>query len=450
MVPDEWTRELSDGLVDREVREIFDILTKTSSILEKKKVLADWKDDTNFLKFLDYLLNPYFVTGLSEKKIRKEPTGVIVNMYNYDNFHSLMSYIRTYNTGTDEVIANVQYFLSSVMDKAMREFYIGIITKTIRLGCDAKTVNAALGFELIPIWEVQQAYQFGKVKLNDGEWFSLSQKLNGVRGTFYEGRIISRQGKDIPGLKHIISDISALLRKKPAFDCTEWVLDGELIRKNTDYISDNENFRMTAGILNQEDVDKSSIQFVVFDILPKEEFVKGSSELTYQHRYEQLKNLSVRCCLLDLESVRVVPFLYEGTDQSQIDIYLNQMVREGKEGLMLNRDTKYMRKRHNGILKIKRFYTVDLRIIDFEEGTGRLKGTLGAFIVKYKDNILHVGTGMTDEQRMIFWQNRENLVDRVIEVKYKEESRDKETGKPSLQFPVFVRLREEGKEESYE
>ena len=132
-----------------------------------------------------------------------------------------------------------------------------------------------------------------------------------------------------------------------------------------------------------------------------------------------------------------------------IDIYLEKMIREGKEGLMLNRDAKYMRKRHSGILKVKQFYTVDLKIIDILEGNGRLKGRLGSFVVKYKDNVLNVGSGMTDEQRDIFWNKREELIGRVIEVKYKEESRDKETRKPSLQFPIFVRLRELGKQESY-
>lgn len=126
------------------------------------------------------------------------------------------------------------------------------------------------------------------------------------------------------------------------------------------------------------------------------------------------------------------------------------MVNEDKEGLVLNRNAKYRRKRHNDILKIKRFYTVDLRVVDFEEGTSRLEGSLGAFIVRYKDNILNVGSGMTDEQRHTFWEDRESLIDRVIEVKYKEESRDKETGKPSLQFPSFVQLRELGKQESYD
>jgi len=53
-----------------------------------------------------------------------------------------------------------------------------------------------------------------------------------------------------------------------------------------------------------------------------------------------------------------------------------------------------------------------------------------------------------DEQRDEFWRQRDELPGRVIEVKYKEESSDKKTGQLSLQFPIFVSLREEGKEES--
>lgn len=436
---------------DLEVKEFFDILSQTSSILAKKKLLAERRGDANVRKFLDYLLNPFFVTGISEKKISKfstkEPTVF------FASFHELMSYVRENHTGSDEVLANVQTFLNGY-DTApwerspLYDFYVGIITKTIRIGCDVKTVNDALGFELIPMWEVQQAYQINKVKLNDNEWFSLSQKLNGVRGTFFEGKLISRQGKEFTGLEHIIEAVKSLLGKDR---WEKFVVDGELIRKNTDCVSDNENFRLTTGIINNEDCDKSSIQFVIFDILPKDEFLQGESKLTYK---ERMKDLLRAKELIDtftyLNPLAVVDILYSGTDQSVIDLYLERMVNEDKEGLMLNRDAKYRRKRHNGILKIKRFYTVDLRIIDIEEGTGRLSGTLGAFVVRYKDNILHVGSGMTDEQRHTFWEERESLIDRVIEVKYKEESRDKETGKPSLQFPIFVQLRELGKQESYD
>jgi DNA ligase-1 len=326
----------------------------------------------------------------------------------------------------------------------MRAFYASIITKSMKLGCDIKSVNKAFGFEFLPQWEVQQSYNIEKSPLKEGEWFSLSEKLNGVRGTFFEGKIISRQGKEFSGLEHIIADIDRLFD-----DSDNFVLDGELVRKNVDGLADNENFRIGTGLLGQDDADKSSIQFVIFDLLPKDEFKEGQSALKYKQRLTEVNNLHEKIQEFNLTSVSTVKILYTGDDPSIIDHYLTQMVEEDKEGLMLNRDSEYKCKRHNGILKIKKFYTVDLRVTAVEEGAGRLSGVLGAFVVDYKGNSLNVGSGMTDEQRATFWNMRDRLIDRVIEVKYKEESSDKKTGQFSLQFPIFVSLREEGKLESY-
>ena len=104
-------------------------------------------------------------------------------------------------------------------------------------------------------------------------------------------------------------------------------------------------------------------------------------------------------------------------------------------------DVPYKCKRHNGILKVKRFYTMDLPIIGYEEGAGRLAGTLGAFILDYKGNEVRVGSGFTDEQRATFWDKKDSLIGILCEVKYKEISSDKNTGADSLQFPVFISLR---------
>lgn len=428
--------------LDLEVKKFFDLLANTPSIKVKKQLLAEKRDDGNVKKFLDYLLNPFFVTGISEKKIRKVVS--VERPIQFHSFDELMAYVRKNHTGSDDILASVQAYLDSV-NPELRTFYIGIITKTIRVGCDAKTVNDALGYEFIPQWEVQQAYQIGKLKMNENEWFSLSQKLNGVRGTYFEGKLISRQGKEFTGLEHILEDIRQLI---PNSD--EWVVDGELIRKNVEHISDNENFRLTTGILSQEDGDKRQIQLVIFDILPKAEFLRGESQLRYRDRLEQLKDLEQRIQRRNLSNLRIVDVLYTGNDMSMISKCLDRMVAEGKEGLMLNRNCKYFTRRHNGILKVKQFYTVDLEIVDLEEGTGRLSGTLGAFVVRYKNNYLRVGSGMTDDQRKKFWNDGLNLIGRVIEVKYKDESYDHRTGLRSLQFPTFVQLRELGKQESYD
>jgi len=431
-----------DNAMDREVKDLFMLLAQTGSTLAKRDILAENSKNERFKLMLGYLLNPFLITGISEKKISKnvdkQPTRL------FTSFPELMDYILANNTGSDEVIANIRQFLGQ-QEQTMREFYISIITKSIKLGCDVKSVNKVYGNDFIPQWEVQQSYNIEKYPLKENEWFSLSEKLNGVRGTYMDGKIISRQGKEFSGLEHIIDDIARLFTNE-----NDWVLDGELMRINSEGLSDNENFRIGTGILSQDDADKGCMQFVIFDLLPKCEFVTGESIQTYKERLTAIKRLKSEITERELTAVTTVSVLYTGSDLSMIDYYLELMVKADKEGLMLNRDSRYSCKRHNGILKVKRFYTVDLRVTAVEEGSGRHAGRLGAFVVDYKGNRLNVGSGMTDEQRDEFWRMRDGLPDRVIEVKYKEESSDKKTGQNSLQFPIFVSLREEGKEVSYD
>jgi len=427
---------------DRSVKELFQHLADTSSSLSKRDILVENIENELFTLYIGYLLNPFLVTGISEKKISKETDKEQTR--SFDSFKGLMEYVLENNTGSDEVIANIRGFLGA-QEQDMREFYASIITKSAKLGCDVKSVNKAFGKEFIPQWEVQQSYSIEKSPLKEGEWFSLSEKLNGVRGTFFEGKMFSRQGKEISGLEHITSDISKLFE-----NADDWVLDGELVRLNTDGVSDNENFRIGTGLLGQDDADKSCMQLVIFDFLPKCEFTLGESALTYKARLAALLDLKKKISEMSLTSVTIVEVLYTGNDVKMIDILLDEMVSEDKEGLMLNRDSKYSCKRHNGILKIKRFYTVDLEVTAVEEGSGRNSGRLGAFVVDYKGNTLNVGSGFSDGQREEFWTVREKMPGRVIEVKYKEESSDKKTGLLSLQFPIFVALREEGKGVSYD
>ena len=426
---------------DRYAKDLFALLAQTSSNNAKKDILIENSENERFRLLLYYLLNPFLITGISAKKISKETEKPPTKQFG--SFPELMEYLFSNNTGTDDVISNIRSFLSA-QEQDMREFYSSIITKSARIGCDTKSVNKAFGEEFIPQWEVQQAYNIEKSPLKENEWFSLTEKLNGVRGTYFEGKIISRQGKEFVNLEHIIEEIKQLFPNPE-----NHVLDGELVRLNTEGLSDNENFRIGTGILSRDDADKSSIRLIVFDILPKSEFLEGQSDLTYKDRLAILKDLGEQASDQGLKHVATVENLYEGTDVLKIDHYLDKMVAGDKEGLMLNRDSKYYRKRHNGILKVKRFYTVDLKVTSVEEGSGRLTGKLGAFVVSYKGNSVNVCSGMSDEQREEFWTNRENLPGRVIEVKYKEESSDKKTGAQSLQFPIFVSLREEGKEESY-
>lgn len=422
--------------------QIIKQIANTSSIKKKKEILADNADNILLKDILRFCFSPLIVTGISEAKLNKpvKPTNQFV--YNAKlACCALMDHLTAHNTGSDDDISVCQYVLNCYPE--YNDLFTAIITKTLKIGCDSKTLNAVYGKDFIPTWEVQRAISIEHTKLKKNEWIAISEKLNGVRGTYYQGKIISRQGKEITGLQHIIDDIvSAGLE--------HYVLDGELRRKNIDHIPDNENFRIGTGIINSDADTKSEINFTIYDCLNVTDWQMGESAITYRQRLNVLNQWDKRIKDQNLQNISIVDRLYSGTDHSQIEICLQKMVDEDKEGCMVNRDVPYKCKRHNGILKVKRFYTCDLPIIRLEEGSGRLSGTLGNFVVDYKGNEVSVGSGMTDEQREVFWEAGDSLIGRVIEVKYKEVSQDKTTKKESLQFPIFVCLREDGKEVSYE
>ena len=164
---------------------------------------------------------------------------------------------------------------------------------------------------LIPSWDVQQAYPISeKNEPKDGEWFALSQKLNGNNAAYYKGKMISRQGKEFSGLDHIIKDIECLPKHE------NYMLNGELIRKNYDNLSDNENFQIGTGIINSDDMDKTCIKFVIYECIPNDEFDVGESKMTYKQRREKLLNpLSDDISVLGTDNLEVVPIVYSGNDK---------------------------------------------------------------------------------------------------------------------------------------
>lgn len=429
----------------KEVIKIFKQIQETSSLNDKKAIITANKDNELFKKCLRFLLDGNVVTGISNAKISKinKDTTKDKATQKLNSFEEVMEYLQQHNTGRDEDIANVKSFIYDhyIADDEEFMFYVQMVTKKYKLGVDSKTVNKCIP-ELIPTWEVQLGSSYEKLKLKDGEWFSLSQKLNGNRASYYHEKLISRQGKEFTGMQHIIADLKQL--------GTGWFYDGELIRKNVDNLSDGENFRIGTGIINSDAVTKEEIKFVIFDFCPECEISAGQSIATYKTRREMLNALKKIIKEKNLQNVEVVTMVYEGTDQTQIMKWLDYAVNAGWEGLMLNKDSVYKCKRTTDLIKIKRFYNMDLPIIKVLEGDGRLKGTLGALVVQYKNNTVNIGSGFDDETRKRFWEDRDNLIGRVVEVKYKEISKDKKTGLESLQFPIYIGLREKGKSISYD
>jgi DNA ligase-1 len=399
------------------------------------------------------LLDPLVVTGISNSKLSKALKPVKQSLFSTqedlfkpNDLFELLDYLQENNTGRDTDIRICQNFLAEYSDNLeLYDFIASIITKSLKLSVDYKVVNSVYGKNFIYVHEVQKAMSIKDTKLQPGEWICISQKLNGNRGTYENGKVISRQGKEFTGIDHIIKELNLLRSLYPV----NMVFDGEIMRKNIDNLPDKENFTIGTGILNSDEEDKSCLEFIILDVLPQSEFHNGESSRTYKQRLLDMYQIQQALqSNSSFNNIRLVNFLYEGTDHSKIDYWTQKMTEQGFEGCMVARDVPYFCKRHNGLLKSKIFNNMDLEIIGYEVGEGKYAGMLGAFIVQYKDNTVKVGSGLTDEQRQEFWDIKEDLIGRVIEVKYKEITSDKTTGKESLQFPIFQRLREIGKEVS--
>ena len=409
--------------------EAINVLRHESGALKKQEVLREFKDNEDFRKLLYYALNPMLTYKVSERTLARQMQYDPAITLTLCSIYEICETLSKRKALDDATVYQVIAFLS-VCSPVERELYTKLLAKTLRLGVTAKTVNKVIP-GLIPEWEVQQAYPIDEYPLKDGVWFTLTQKLNGVRATYYKGKLYARSGVPYDGLDHITNVLN--------FEDDSYVFDGELTLLDKGELSDNEAFRKATGIINSDTTHKTEICYTIFDVVPTQEFENGESSSSYRERRRVL-DLMVDILPVS-DHVFVLPVLYSGTDQSKIGELLDRMVEEDKEGLMVNLDVPYKRKRHSGILKVKEFYTMDLPIIECEEGSGRLAGTLGAFVLDYKGNEVRVGSGFTDEQRALYWRRREELAGVLCEVKYKEKSSDKNTCAESLQFPVFLSLR---------
>jgi DNA ligase-1 len=193
----------------------------------------------------------------------------------------------------------------------------------------------------------------------------------------------------------------------------------------------------------RKDGVKVDLEFHMFETMPLEEFKAGKSKKKYAQRRNELELMFGKA--EDLEFVKLVEVLYEGTDKSQIPAYASVIEVNGGEGVMVNSaDGFYQTKRVVDLQKVKSMKTADLLVMSIEKAIdGAFEGLLGRVNVEYKGNFVGVGSGFTVEQRRAFVEDPDLICGRIIEVQFFEESQDEKTGQPSLRFPVFKGIRDD-------
>ena len=331
-----------------EVIKIFKQIQDTSSINDKKAIITTNKDNELFKKCLVFLLDGNVITGISDKKIHKkvEPSSELAPYYlcRHSTFEEVIDYLNKNNTGTDADIYEIQAFLYGHEDD--REFYEQMITKSFRLGADAKLVNKCIP-NLIPTFDIQLGTSIEKVKLSGNEKIFISRKLNGTRCAFVGDKCLTRQNKEYKGLDHIVADLQNLVGK-------DTFVDGELLYKNKEGLSDSEAFQKGTGIAMSKG-DKSNLKLVIFDMFPLDEFWSGKSKEPYSNRKKQIVELNEKIKTLGTDNLEIVQMCYEGYEHSEIWKWLDYAEQHDWEGVIINLDTPYECKRTKNLIKVKKF-----------------------------------------------------------------------------------------------
>lgn len=404
----------------------------------KKEALTELSSDKDFLLHINFLLNPYVKTGISSSKIKKkfEPT----DSESFNTTNEVIEYLSTNFTGRDKDIVVVQKSIKNIAEsKEEEKFLEDFFTKKLRLGFTGNTVNKIIP-NFIPIFSPMLAEGLGKIKdltKSFGDGYVATLKLDGIRCTAIKRSqeditLFTRQGKEIVGVSELTN-----FYKNPSIP--QGVYDGEILAVRKENETTDELFRRTVQLVNSH-TEATGLQHILFDMISLSEWDTGKFVASYNTRRVYLEGIFDE---IDYSKgmVGYLPTIYAGKDLSMIPKLLDEYSDLGYEGIMINtKNGKYANKRTKDLVKAKKFDSADLLVTGGAEGQGRLEGLLGVVTVDYKGYSVDVGSGFTDEERKLYFENPELIVGKIIEVKFQSESQDME-GKLSLRFPIFKGVR---------
>ncbi|MFC3111037.1 DNA ligase [Undibacterium arcticum] len=201
----------------------------------------------------------------------------------------------------------------------------------------------------------------------------VSEKMDGVRGYWDGQRLLTRHGEPIYA---------------PAWFTAGWpklALDGELW-------AGREQFATAVSTVRQQTPDDAAwrtMRFMVFD-LP----AHGG---TFDQRIPALQEVLADLALPWVQPVRQ----FKVANQQALQAQLDDIVKQGGEGLVLHRgDSLYRGERNDDLLKFKPYEDAEARVVAHLPGNGRYQGQVGALLVETADGKrFRLGSGLNDQQR---------------------------------------------------
>lgn len=417
-----------------EVVSIFDTIESTSSKTSKEAVLKQHKDNELLREMLDFLYNPFIVTGIGFKKLVKFATFKSDDVIQFEDIQEAMEYLKKNNTGKEENVKAIANFINQ-HENRVHDFLQEFFTGDVKIGATASTINKVYGKGTIPKFEVMLAEKFEDRVDSINEEFFVTKKVDGTRCVAIKesGVVIFMTRKGHPILD--MNDLTDEFKLLP--DNT--VYDGELLKVNENNISSDKLFRETQKIVRKDGL-KKDLEFHIFDMLPLKEFNDGLSSKKYCERREDLEELNIST-VKDLKLIHILDVLYKGNDVEKVFELLDEAEQNGEEGVMVNTSNGfYVGKRVSSLLKAKKFYSCDGVVVDIYEGEGKYKGMLGGVRITFKDIIVNIGSGFSDYERQVYWRNKDVIIGKVGEYSYFEESQNKD-GEKDLRFATWKCLR---------
>lgn len=429
---------------------VIEELEKTSGRNDKIAILERELKEGNVDLFegFKYCLNPYSTFGI--KKIPVASEGYAISNCTFPHFVQNANLLISREITGNKALELVAKLAVNCHEKQWNYWYRRILLKDLKCGLSEKTINKVVektqphfvidtfSCQLASPSEEHEKKMIGK-KIID-------VKMDGARVLTFvypDGRVeqFSRNGKEIDNFPTIVEQF----KKYCKYIGEALVLDGEVM---------SSSFQdLMKQLHRKENVQTSDASLFLFDIILLKNFVEGKYTRKQFERFDDLDNLINILKQEDRPNIKVIDReivdlnTQEGKDS--LKKINNFAIENGFEGIMIKDfDAPYECKRTTSWLKLKPSITVDLTVVDVEEGTGKNVGKLGALVCEGFEGSKFIktnaGSGFADEQREEFWLNKNLLIGKVVEIKADAITKAQDSEDSfSLRFPRFVRFRED-------